>query len=743
MRLPTTALTATRRVWVGSVVAIALLASSGVERALAQDDPGAAAARLRALYFLRDYERGVMEGRELSEAPQAFEARAWYVLNLARFRKVEDAVAEAEAMVEADSANPFGWFALAGALNWHDERGEEALGASKKALGLSPDALDFIWLRAEVLRKQDGNEAAIAYIDELPADIQRHPDVLARKGVALHYLWNDQDEETRGEDECHAVFEEARRLDPQHVEAHYLAGAYLFSAGKREEGSALIKRAAELTPSIEVHQRYWRLVTQSREATREEKRAEIEEDIAWLLERRGDSPGTLQAISSIYGQLKLEEKQREMEERVLAEYPETEAAEWVLVNRYRKVRTELYEEKRETGTEDPARREELRRMLVAFIERPQHARERLLGDAYRELFRIIRDEPDVDPEYLYEVVDGMVRYEGINVHITHGQGVIVLAEHKTHFRDAERLAREGLVKAREVIEDQHERGVYDTEEDYQKGLGWYTGIMYDALGWVFFNEGRLDEAEEQLLEAFELHKENKDNLYHLGKLHEVLSDEASAGGDEEAVQRHLDRAEEFYIKGVMVQSFGDNPSDEALKALYARRRGTEEGYEEYLARAEDIDRERRLARILDERIAEPEAISPFSLTALDGSTVSYETMTGKVVVINFWGVWCGPCVIEMPELQKFYEQYKADPDVIVLTIDTGDDPDEVREWIAEHEYTFPVLLDDGYVDEVDVNAFPTTWFIDREGRIVFQKRGASEKLAEEFGWRVEALRKSS
>ena len=55
---------------------------------------------------------------------------------------------------------------------------------------------------------------------------------------------------------------------------------------------------------------------------------------------------------------------------------------------------------------------------------------------------------------------------------------------------------------------------------------------------------------------------------------------------------------------------------------------------------------------------------------------------------------------------------------------------------------FAVLLDDGYLDEVDLHRFPTTWFIDRQGRIAFIKEAWSESLVEEFGWRVEALRGS-
>jgi peroxiredoxin len=94
----------------------------------------------------------------------------------------------------------------------------------------------------------------------------------------------------------------------------------------------------------------------------------------------------------------------------------------------------------------------------------------------------------------------------------------------------------------------------------------------------------------------------------------------------------------------------------------------------------------------------------------------------------------------MPEYQKFHEQYRDDPGVVVLTISNDDNVDDLREWMIKHEYDFRVLLDDGYADRVGIMAWPTTWFIDGDGKIGFSKRGSSESLAEEFGWRAEHLR---
>ncbi len=150
---------------------------------LAQNDIATATERIRELYFLRDYETAIAVGEQWRErAPDAVELRAWYALNVARHGDEDEGVAEGEALIAADSSNGWAWFGLAAALNWHDERGEEALAASERALALAPDDIYFVWLRTDVLREQEGEEAAIAYADELAPEFRDHPARAGTKG---------------------------------------------------------------------------------------------------------------------------------------------------------------------------------------------------------------------------------------------------------------------------------------------------------------------------------------------------------------------------------------------------------------------------------------------------------------------------------------------------------------------------------------------------------------------------------
>jgi peroxiredoxin len=121
----------------------------------------------------------------------------------------------------------------------------------------------------------------------------------------------------------------------------------------------------------------------------------------------------------------------------------------------------------------------------------------------------------------------------------------------------------------------------------------------------------------------------------------------------------------------------------------------------------------------------PNTASPdFALTDLNGQTMSLSSFKGKALLVNFWATWCEPCTEEMPEIQATQRQF-AGKGLVVLAIDDGETPERVKKFIADHGYTFRVLLDrDETVGrKFAVNGLPAMFFIDREGNIRAQYRG--------------------
>ena len=121
--------------------------------------------------------------------------------------------------------------------------------------------------------------------------------------------------------------------------------------------------------------------------------------------------------------------------------------------------------------------------------------------------------------------------------------------------------------------------------------------------------------------------------------------------------------------------------------------------------------------------------------------ISTANLNGKVIVINIWALWCAPCVREMPELQELYKKYQNDNDVVILTINDNDEPTKLKQFMTAKKLNFPVIRGEKYLEDNNLNAFPTTWFIDRQGKIIYSQIGGSDKLLEEFSWRIEELKK--
>jgi len=110
----------------------------------------------------------------------------------------------------------------------------------------------------------------------------------------------------------------------------------------------------------------------------------------------------------------------------------------------------------------------------------------------------------------------------------------------------------------------------------------------------------------------------------------------------------------------------------------------------------------------------------FSLQDFSGKKVEIKQFKGKIIFLNFWATWCGPCKEEMPSLELLHRQFK-EKNFVLLTISVdyeGIKP--VQEFINKHQYTFPVLLDPKgeTLDLFEVKGIPTTFLIDKKGKMV-------------------------
>jgi thiol-disulfide isomerase/thioredoxin len=129
----------------------------------------------------------------------------------------------------------------------------------------------------------------------------------------------------------------------------------------------------------------------------------------------------------------------------------------------------------------------------------------------------------------------------------------------------------------------------------------------------------------------------------------------------------------------------------------------------------------------------------FTLKDMSGADVKLESFKGKVILINFWATWCGPCRAEIPSLVELQQQYIDD--LVVLGFSVDDTVEKMKPYAAEYKINYPLLVGNGREDVQD--AFGPLWgipvsvIIDREGRIAKKHSGIASKT--QFEQEIKAL----
>ena len=149
---------------------------------------------------------------------------------------------------------------------------------------------------------------------------------------------------------------------------------------------------------------------------------------------------------------------------------------------------------------------------------------------------------------------------------------------------------------------------------------------------------------------------------------------------------------------------------------------------------------RRLAKIYGE-FGKP--VPDFSATDLDGKPISLRDYRGKVVLLDFWAVWCGFCTLEMPNVKRVYDTYK-DQGFDVIGVSLDDEEVELRDYLKKKDILWRQIFDvaageHSLVQQYDIDGIPEPWLIARDGTLISTNaRGAAlEHLV------VEALKDKS
>ncbi len=217
-------------------------------------------------------------------------------------------------------------------------------------------------------------------------------------------------------------------------------------------------------------------------------------------------------------------------------------------------------------------------------------------------------------------------------------------------------------------------------------------------------------------------------------------------------KKATDEAIDYYVQAFVIALVTDEELERKtlrvrLGQLYAVKHGSEIGLGDRLLKTYDTytkEREEHYAKI-EGPAPNVGATDPltYKLTKLEGGQIKLSDFQGKVVVVNFWATWCGPCLTEMPLLEKTMAKYQQDREVVFLALSTDEEHDDVAPFIKQHKFKLPIAFADGLDAAFRISSIPTTIIFNRSGEVSFRQAGFNprEDFVAKLSEKIEAAKK--
>jgi thiol-disulfide isomerase/thioredoxin len=488
------------------------------------------------------------------------------------------------------------------------------------------------------------------------------------------------------------------------------SGAEMFRDTDAERTFDIRKQGYEVYPE-DLHVARMYLQNAARKASGIEEKERLRQLAMDLVEKYPDEPIALSSAGHALRSMEFEEALADVREQILERFPQHSAADYY---RYEAI--------------SEADEEEQRQKAETFIT-----------DFPDSNYKIMAFQSFIFPHYSQQE-DWQGLYEFLNSASIKEHGGIpgISSLVVNSIAEAENSQESGRWALRFVALDESlQEQSYDT--DFTERAPYLTD-----RDWENFNEQRREAREEGPSNMMRVQKARALAMAGWASKAEELAGEIT--GDDKATGSSFmnGRLAEVYqntgnqekLLEIGEYAIRQNAYDDTLEEKYrdawlAKHTGRgSQAYENHLGElieaSKDILREELAANMLVEQAAD------FTLPTLEGSEISLSDLEGKVVIIDFWATWCGPCVEAFPVFQEVVDAYADNEDVVFLAVNTfeGEYSDErvqkAADFMEKHELDFPVLFDmdeDKVAGDYAVQGIPTQVAIGRDGKLRFEKVG--------------------